>query len=387
MKKIIGLLIFFCLLAAMTYKPGGSYVAEFVTSTPSTGAAVNADSLPTATAMHNGTDDGTFTLTVTNMDTGRYMVTGTVPAYSAGDVVQVSVAATVAGIAGKAVIDNFQIDSSFPSDTYAQVTNGTYGLSAINTAMCKDSTVAKASSVTALGSPMQAGTAVTLATSQPNYAPAKAGDAMTLAASQHVIVDSGTVTATNMIADPAASIAALGSPLQTTDVRLNNLDASISSRLASSGYTAPDNASITLIRAQTDKIIFDGSNFVKAVAQNSLVALPALQGQVYTAVATQSKDVSIVRGDTPRITFDLGADYTGWTPRFGAKASPVDTSYVIAVKNATWTDASKGQGYVDLTATDTAASGKLFGEIELVNGTQHLTAIKFNLKIVEDVIK
>ena len=41
-------------------------------------------------------------------------------------------------------------------------------------------TAASQASVTAMGSPMQAGTAVVLATSQPNYAPAKAGDKMDL---------------------------------------------------------------------------------------------------------------------------------------------------------------------------------------------------------------
>jgi hypothetical protein len=94
----------------MPLPAGASYYAEFVTSNPTTGAAQNGDSLPTATATKNGADDGTFTLTVTNLDTGRYKITGTVPGgYAAGDSVQVSVAATVATVAGKAVVDNFQV--------------------------------------------------------------------------------------------------------------------------------------------------------------------------------------------------------------------------------------------------------------------------------------
>jgi hypothetical protein len=89
---------------------GGNYYAEFTTANPTTGAAQDADSLPVATATHNGTDDATFTLTVTHMDTGRYKVTGTVPGgYAAGDYVQVSVAATVATVAGKGVIDDFMV--------------------------------------------------------------------------------------------------------------------------------------------------------------------------------------------------------------------------------------------------------------------------------------
>lgn len=90
----------------MAYVASAAYAKEFVTSSPTTGAAANADSLPTATANLNGTDDGTFSLTVANIDTGRYKVTGTIPAgYVAGDVLNVSIAATVGGIAAKAVID------------------------------------------------------------------------------------------------------------------------------------------------------------------------------------------------------------------------------------------------------------------------------------------
>lgn len=85
---------------------------EFVTSSPTTGAAANADSTPTATANRNGTDDGSFALTVTNIDAGRYKITGTVPSgYLKGDVVNVSVAATCSAVAGKAVVDTFVVDS------------------------------------------------------------------------------------------------------------------------------------------------------------------------------------------------------------------------------------------------------------------------------------
>src|SRR5262245_11052270 len=69
-----------------SYKPGDPYTGEFVTSSFSTGAAANADSLPTAGMVHNGADDGTVTLTVANVATGRYKVTGTIPSgYAAGE--------------------------------------------------------------------------------------------------------------------------------------------------------------------------------------------------------------------------------------------------------------------------------------------------------------
>ena len=43
-------------------------------------------------------------------------------------------------------------------------------------------------------------------------------------------------------------------PLLTNDARLDNLDAAVSSRLATAGYTAPDNATVALIAGYTDSI-------------------------------------------------------------------------------------------------------------------------------------
>lgn len=90
-------------------KPGATYYGQFTTCDASSGAA-DADATPVAAATRNGVDDAAFVLTVTNLATGRYKVTGTVPAgYAIGDVVQISVAATVNGVAGVAIVDAFAI--------------------------------------------------------------------------------------------------------------------------------------------------------------------------------------------------------------------------------------------------------------------------------------
>lgn len=117
------------------------------------------------------------------------------------------------------------------------------------------------------------------------------------------------------------------------------------------------------------------------------IILPVMEGAVYSSLAVQDKEVNIIRGDTPTIFFDLHGNYTGWTAKFGAKVKPKDTEYIIPVKNCTWTDASKGQGYFELTSTETANEAKLIGEIELSKDTKHLTAMRFILRIIEDVIK
>jgi len=101
----------------MMLKPSDSYTAQFTTQHPETAVATNADSLPVATATRNGTDDAGFVLTVTNMATGRYKITGTIPVtYTAADIIQISVQATVATIAATAIVDGFAIDTKRNSD-------------------------------------------------------------------------------------------------------------------------------------------------------------------------------------------------------------------------------------------------------------------------------
>lgn len=99
----------------MTLRPGDTWWGEFITSSPTSGAASDADSLPVCTASRNGSDT-TIAVTVTGVDTGRYKATmacdGT---WVAGDWITVSAAATVNGVAGKGVVDNFVMDTKWVS--------------------------------------------------------------------------------------------------------------------------------------------------------------------------------------------------------------------------------------------------------------------------------
>lgn len=79
-----------------------------------------------------------------------------------------------------------------------------------------------------------------------------------------------------------------------TGLTASNLDTTVSSRLATSGYTAPDNASIsaigvivTAIKVTTDKFLFDGSNFVKAATQTLAAgAVQAIWDALTSALTT-----------------------------------------------------------------------------------------------------
>lgn len=109
----------------MSYTPSQAVTIEFCTQNPATGAAQNGDSLPTGTFSRNGTDDGTVTVTVTNVDTGRYKAAFTIPSGAAAkDVCDLSVAATVNSVAGKGIVWRGLIDTKIVSQLNDSPYNG-----------------------------------------------------------------------------------------------------------------------------------------------------------------------------------------------------------------------------------------------------------------------
>lgn len=93
-----------------------------------------------------------------------------------------------------------------------------------------------------------------------------------------------------------AGLTALG------DVRIANLDATVSSRLASAGYTAPDNASITAIKAKTDNLPSDPADESLIIAATD-------------ALATLINAVPTANGNADALLDRADAIETGWTLR------------------------------------------------------------------------
>lgn len=86
-----------------------AYVPFVVNS--ATGAATNADALPTAVLVRNGAVDGAVTVTITNLSAGAYLASFAVPSgYSAGDELVVLVSATIATIAAKRFVGHGKVD-------------------------------------------------------------------------------------------------------------------------------------------------------------------------------------------------------------------------------------------------------------------------------------
>jgi hypothetical protein len=184
---------------------GDSVWLHFGTSSPTTGAAANADSTPTVTVAEDGTDIA-YSPTVTNVATGLYKVQidATAPnGFEAGKRYSVYVAATVASITGRDGIGEFEVLATDLNTGVASVQGNVTG---------------SVASVTA---------------------------AVTVGANN----DKTGYTLVSGPLDAAGTRSALG-------LAAANLDTQIGTLMTSASYTAPDNASITSIKAKTDSLGF-----------------------------------------------------------------------------------------------------------------------------------
>lgn len=116
------------------------------------------------------------------------------------------------------------------------------------------------------------------------------------------------------------------------------------------------------------------------------IIMPALAGTISQSYALSAQVVSLVRGDSTRLTFNLGVDRTGWDPYFAMRVKG-SGRYVVPEKAASWIDATLGTGYVDLSAVENVVVGTMEAEIELRNGEQRNTAMRFSVNVIDDVVK
>ena len=97
----------------MTYVPGDSYSKRFTTRIFATGVRDDADSTPTVDIEYNGAAADDWPLTVTNVTTGVYRVTGAIPSTcAAGKPVDINISATVNSVDDTALLDHFVVDAS-----------------------------------------------------------------------------------------------------------------------------------------------------------------------------------------------------------------------------------------------------------------------------------
>jgi hypothetical protein len=130
-------------------------------------------------------------------------------------------------------------------------------------------------------------------------------------------------------------------PVLTTDARLDKLDATISSRLATSGYTAPDNVSITAIKAKTDTLV-NGPTLVQiegstVLAKEATLASKASQASV-TALGTPMQASSYTAPDNISIAaIKVKTDVIPASPAAVGSAMTLSPAYDAAKTAATQT--------------------------------------------------
>lgn len=100
-------------------------IVDFITSSPTTGAAVDADSLPTCAVYEETNDTALVTPTVVKRTslTGNYrvpVVCTAVNGFEAGKSYAVIISATVGAVAAKAVAKNFQMRARDTDDLATQ---------------------------------------------------------------------------------------------------------------------------------------------------------------------------------------------------------------------------------------------------------------------------
>lgn len=105
----------------MIVKPGDLWVCEFTTASFATGAATDATGTPAATLYVNGVANAA-TVTVSNIATGLYKASVTIPALNAGDTVAMVVTATVAGVVGAGVVAQATVDTQRGADVASTLT-------------------------------------------------------------------------------------------------------------------------------------------------------------------------------------------------------------------------------------------------------------------------
>lgn len=237
----------------MSVRSGQSITKVFTTRVFSTGVATNADSLPTGTLYVNGTADAA-SVTVTNITTGIYKAAVTLPTLAVGDVVDLRIAATVSSVADTEVIwsdtKDLVIDASGLADATA-VKLGPSGSATAQTARDLGANIdAAISTRSTYAGADTAGTTTLLSRLTSTRA--------TLLDNLDAAITTRMATFTYTTPPTAAAIvtAIMTDLLSGTDFNTvgsfgklvkDYLDAAVSTRLAASGYTAPDNTTIGTI--------------------------------------------------------------------------------------------------------------------------------------------
>jgi hypothetical protein len=345
----------------------GQTIVRTFTVEGATGAAANADALPTGTLYLNGAADAAV-VTVTNLATGVYKFSVTVPALAVGDAVEVVVAATAGGVVMKSPVWGDSRDAAV--DAAGAVTVGGYAndqspeerILAVAAAGGETGTIQDAIYRAFVASVGMSEDGVSLGVVQADQlsaikertdnlpdAPAATGDAMALTVGErdlvaavvesHLLDEGDSQMLVNAIVgaignqnvDQAVLVAAVradlervGGYLRLIDAKTTNLPASpantadVLSRLATAAYVAPDNAGIAAAAAGVAAIpAFPARFSTMRIDQDGVVESDPFVLEF--SVAGNTMTVKRLDGVTAKYTRTLATD-AGALPVVGSEA-------------------------------------------------------------------
>ena len=278
----------------MTVQSAQSVTVIFTTRAFATGVGTNADSLPTGVLYKNGTSSGQ-TVTVTNVSTGLYKAAVTMPTLAIGDEVELVIAATVSTISDSAVVwgDTYDLNADANGKVLLQPTQTGVTIPTVTTV----GTLTNLPPVT---------------TDWLTAAGVKADAVTKIQSGLSTYAGGDTSGTTTLLARLTATRAGL----------LDNLDAAISTRMATFSYTSPPAASAIVTSIMTD--LLSSSDFSTAgsfgklikdyldVAVSSRLAtsgytVPPTAAQNRQEMDTNSTQLSAIKGKTDSMTFTIAS--------------------------------------------------------------------------------
>jgi hypothetical protein len=265
------------------------------------------DATPTAVLYHNGALDASVTVTIAALTTTRFSASLTIPStYAAGDSLQVVVTYSVGGAQDELPLPIYVLDARRIGDisTASGAVVGSYA-SGEDPATITGVTAARAALLDNLDATVSSRLALSAYT-----APDNADIASIEEATSKIGFDSsGNVKSAPQTGVTVAGYASGEDPATLTGVTaaraalLDNLDATVSSRLALSAYTAPDNANIAAALADLISLLArtDPTSALSAIQ----VSISALKSLVISTYAENIDD----DGTTIRLPIDETTNY------------------------------------------------------------------------------
>jgi len=154
---------------------------------------------------------------------------------------------------------------------------------------------------------------------------------------------------------PSAIATAVRSELAT---ELARIDATISSRLASAGYTAPDNSGISAIKAKTDNLPSDPASNTQVNTRLAAASYTAPDNTSITAIKAKTDQITFTSGNVNSIA-QVVSDKTGYALTSGER-----TAIAAAVEAALIND---GDGQALINAIVTAIGNQNIDQVLLIS--------------------